>query len=228
MARVSNHRRVPLSIVRCQITIRMVVMLIYADRSRRFRKIYTIFTLTLLSFIAISGCSAYKKTREMDLKAIKGIAFLIIESNYEYPENENAIKEGIKYSRHWLSKQTPGEKKKLEELSYAMSSLIINLNIEYLEKMTGQSENIDGKLNEIKKQQLEASLGEEEAFDSEWQEHKHKLNEEMLNGISEFYEKLDTVEDKVQVRLKVREVYTLSQPILRQAMENRIREIFRN
>lgn len=209
-------------------TVRKVVMLIYAMRILRFRNTYATYALVLLSIIAISGCSSNEETREKDVKASKGIAFLIIESNYGYPENENAIKEGIKYSRYWLSKQAPEKKKKLEELSYVLSSLIVNLNIEYLEKMTNQSENMEGKLDEGKKQQLEARISEEVGFAAEWQKHKNELNKGMLKEISEFCEKLETDKDKEQIIQKVREVYKQSQSELRQRMETRIREIFCN
>lgn len=193
----------------------------------RYKNTYALCVFLFLLFIVISGCSANKVTREQDVKAISGIAFLIIESNYGYPENEDAVKEGVEYSRYWLSKQTPEKKKKLEELSYILSSLIINLNIECLEKMTNQSENIEGKLDDEKKSELEDRINKEEGFAAEWQKHKGELNKGMLKKIGEFREKLETTEQKEQIILITREVYTQNQPKLRRLMEARIREMFR-
>jgi len=193
----------------------------------RYKNTYALCIFLFLLFIVISGCGSNKVTREQDVKAISGIAFLIIESNYGYPENEDAVKEGLKYSRYWLSKQTPEKKKKLEELSYILSSLIINLNIEYLEKMTNQSENIEGKLDDEKKSQLEDRINKEEGFAAEWQKYKGELNKGMLKKVGEFREKLETTEQKEQIILVTREVYMQSQPKLRRLMDARIREMFR-
>ena len=212
----------------------------------RYKNTYVFSAFLFLLFIVISGCSSKNVsheqdvpdniaieqdvsddvTREQDVDAISGIAFLIIESNYGYPENEDIIKEGVEYSRYWLSKQTPEKKKKLEELSYILSSLIINLNIESLERMTNQSENIEGKLDDEKRSELEGLINKEEGFAAEWQKHKSEFNEEVLKRVGEFHEKLETTEQKEQIILMNREVYTKNQPIMRQNMEARIREMF--
>jgi hypothetical protein len=176
--------------------------------------------------IAIEQDVSDDVTREQDVDAISGIAFLIIESNYGYPENEDIIKEGVEYSRYWLSKQTPEKKKKLEELSYILSSLIINLNIESLERMTNQSENIEGKLDDEKRSGLEGLIDKEEGFAAEWQKHKSDFNKEILKRVGEFREKLETSEQKEQIILMNREVYTENQPIMRQRMEARIKGMF--
>jgi hypothetical protein len=55
---------------------------------------------SFLLFAIILGCSSNKDTRVQDLNAVKGIAFLIIEANYGNPENEDAINEGITYSKY--------------------------------------------------------------------------------------------------------------------------------
>ncbi len=202
----------------------------------RYKNIYVLSVFLFLLFIVISGCSSNNvpheqevsdnTTHEQDVEAISGIAFLIIESNYGYPENRDVIKEGIEYSRYWLSKQTPVKKKKLEELSYILSSLIINLNIECLERMTNQSENIEGKLDNEKRSELEGLINKEEGFAAEWQKHKSEFNKEVFKRIGEFHEKLETTEQKEQMILKNREVYTQSLPAMRRSMEARIREMF--
>jgi hypothetical protein len=212
----------------------------------RYKNTYVFSAFLFLLFIVISGCSSKNVsheqdvpdniaieqdvsddvTREQDVDAISGIAFLIIESNYGYPENEDIIKEGVEYSRYWLSKQTPEKKKKLEELSYILSSLIINLNIESLERMTNQSENIEGKLDDEKRSGLEGLIDKEEGFAAEWQKHKSDFNKEILKRVGEFREKLETSEQKEQIILMNREVYTENQPIMRQRMEARIKGMF--
>ena len=209
----------------------------------RYKNTYVFSAFLFLLFIVISGCSSKNVsheqdvpdniaieqdvsddvTREQDVDAISGIAFLIIESNYGYPENEDIIKEGVEYSRYWLSKQTPEKKKKLEELSYILSSLIINLNIESLERMTNQSENIEGKLDDEKRSGLEGLIDKEEGFAAEWQKHKSDFNKEILKRVGEFREKLETSEQKEQIISMNREVYTKNQPIMRQRMEARIK-----
>ena len=212
----------------------------------RYKNTYVFSAFLFLLFIVISGCSSKNVsheqdvpdniaieqdvsddvTREQDVDAISGIAFLIIESNYGYPENEDIIKEGVEYSRYWLSKQTPEKKKKLEELSYILSSLIINLNIESLERMTNQSENIEGKLDDEKRSGLEGLIDKEEGFAAEWQKHKSDFNKEILKRVGEFREKLETIEQKEQIISMNREVYTKNQSIMRQNMEARIKEMF--
>ena len=212
----------------------------------RYKNTYVFSAFLFLLFIVISGCSSKNVsheqdvpdniaieqdvsddvTREQDVDAISGIAFLIIESNYGYPENEDIIKEGVEYSRYWLSKQTPEKKKKLEELSYILSSLIINLNIESLERMTNQSENIEGKLDDKKRSELENLINKEEGFAAEWQKHKSEFNKEVLKRVGEFREKLETIEQKEQIISMNREVYTKNQSIMRQNMEARIKEMF--
>jgi hypothetical protein len=182
---------------------------------------------SFLLFAIILGCSSNKDTRVQDLNAVKGIAFLIIEANYGNPENEDAINEGITYSRYWLSKQSPERLKKLEELSYILSALIIDLNIGFLEQMTNQSENIEGKIDNSQKRLFEKAISEEEGFNIEWQKHKGELTEGMSEQINEFQEKIKINKQKEQILLKTREVYTKSQPVLRQLMEERIKEIFR-
>ena len=114
-----------------------------------FKKICASFLL----FAIILGCSN-KDTHVQDVNAVKGIAFLIIEANYGNPENEDAINEGIKHSRYWLSKQSSERVKKLEELSYILSVLIIDLNIGFLEQMINQSENIEGKIDNSQKESI--------------------------------------------------------------------------
>ncbi len=203
-----------------------VIMLNYVTSFLRYKNTYALCVSLFLLFIVISGCSSNNVTREEDVEAISGIAFLIIESNYGYPENKDVIKEGVEYSRYWLSKQTPMKKKKLEELSYILSSLIINLHIESLERMTNQSENIEGKLDDEKRSELEDLINKEEGFAAEWQKHKSEFNKEMLKIIGEFREKLETAEQKEQIILMNREVYTQSQSIMRRGMEARIREMF--
>ena len=212
----------------------------------RYRNTYILFALLFLLFIVISGCSSNNVThehdmsdsvtreqdvsvdvtREQDVEAISGIAFLIIESNYGYPENEDIIKEGVEYSRYWLSKQTLMKKKQLEDLSYMLSSLIINLNVECLERMSNQSENIEGKLDDEKRSELEGLINKEEGFAAEWQKHKSEFNKEVLKRVGEFREKLETIEQKEQIISMNREVYTKNQSIMRQNMEARIKEMF--
>ncbi len=167
----------------------------------RYKNSYVLCVFSFLLFIVISGCSSdnvtYEQdvsdnvTYEQDVDAISGIAFLIIESNYGYPENKDVIKEGVEYSRYWLSEQTPVKKKKLEEFSYILSSLLINLHIESLERMTNQSENIEGKLDDEKRSELEDLINKEEGFAAEWQKHKSEFNKEILRVIGEFREELE-------------------------------------
>ena len=222
-------------------------MLNYVTSFLRYKNTYILCFSSLLLFIVISGCSSKNVTREQDvsdsvtheqgglsdnaiheqdMEAISGIAFLIIESNYGFPENKDVIKEGVEYSKYWLSKQTLEKKKQLEELSYILSSLIINLNVESLERITSQSENIEGKLDDEKRSELEGLINKEEGFAAEWQKHKSEFNEEVLKRVGEFHEKLETTEQKEQIILMNREVYTKNQPIMRQNMEARIREMF--
>ncbi|MBN2039892.1 MAG: hypothetical protein JW864_07625 [Spirochaetes bacterium] len=192
----------------------------------QFRVVCEKYILIILSIILILGCNPKKKNPSEDIKASKDIAFLIIESNYGLPENEEAIKEGIKYSRTWLLKQSPEKKEKLEELSYALLSLIINLNIEYLEEMTNKPENIKGKLNQHEKQRLENLMSEDEGFLTEWQEHKRELDKGMFEKINEFRKKIKAEKNKEQIILKTRDIYKQTQPVLRQLMEDRIKELF--
>jgi len=183
--------------------------------------------LSLLLFIAMpSGCNSNRNTPEQNMKAIRGIAFLIIEANYADSMNEEPVHDGIKFSRYWLAKQSTDRKKKLEELSFILSSLIINLNIEYLEKMTDQTEHIAGRLDEETSLKYEYSINEEKGFSIEWQEHKNELNEKMIKSIEDFHERLKDAPQKEYVISIVREFYTQSQPVLRQLMENRIKQIF--
>ncbi len=181
--------------------------------------------LALLCLLVFTGSGCNNK-QSQDVKAIGGIAFLIIEANYSYPENKNAIKDGVKYSKYWLSKQPSDKKNKLEELSYLLSSLIIDLNIKYLEEMTGRVENIAGKLDEKSRLKFEKRINEEEGFGIEWKKHKDELNKEMLKSIDEFRKELGKTQQKEQIIAITREVYTKSQPELRQSMQNRIKEIF--
>ena len=107
-----------------------------------------------------------------------------------------------------------------------LSSLIINLNVECLERMSNQSENIEGKLDDKKRSELENLINKEEGFAAEWQKHKSEFNKEVLKRVGEFREKLETIEQKEQIISMNREVYTKNQSIMRQNMEARIKEMF--
>lgn len=181
----------------------------------------------LSTMLFVLGCGRNQATRdEEDLKATKGIAFLVIEANYQHDTNREAIDSGIKYSRHWLAKQSADKRENLQELSSALASLILNQNVEFLERMTNQTEHIPGKLDHERKQQLELLIAREEGFAFEWQMHKTELEAGMIQRIAEFRAQLAAAEDQEQLRQAARAVYLRSQPLLQHAMELRISEIF--
>ena len=79
-----------------------------------------------------------------------------------------------------------------------------------------------------KKKVFENAISEEEGFNKEWQKHKGELTKEMSEKINEFQKKIKINEQKEQILLKTLEVYTKSQPVLRQFMEERIQQFTLN
>ena len=179
----------------------------------------------IVIMILLNGCSKTENDEETKSKAIKGIAFLILDANFN-ESTAPGTKEGIEYSRYWLQKQQHSLKADLQMRCNILSKLVIDLNMLFLKEMIDES-NLPFLLEDSTRQKFEPILEQNPDFYYEWKVFKRDQNNHMKPQIVDYRKQLkENSENKQLIINATKETYLKSQPLLMNAMRKRINEIF--
>lgn len=179
----------------------------------------------ILILFFLNGCSENHQDGKTNSKAIKGIAFLVLDANFN-ESTAPGTKEGIKYSEAWLHKQTDSLKTDLEMRCNVLSQLVIDLNMSFLKEMIDEP-NLPYLLEDSTRQELESILAQNPDFNYEWTVFKRDQTSSMKPQIVEYKNQLKANDERRSfIVTETKKVYLQSQPLLLAAMQQRIRYIF--